>query len=121
MRRASCPSGSATGARRSGTVGPDLSTAARYSADALRRKILDPDWALEAPQAAGLPRATGRPQTRAAPLVGHQGDRPRNRRDEMDFKTSQGSLQNGVLATAGHVPFASIRDGNLVALDARAR
>ena len=36
-----------------------------------------------------------------------------------DFKTSQGSLQNGVLATAGNVLFASIRDGNLVALDAR--
>jgi alcohol dehydrogenase (cytochrome c) len=36
-----------------------------------------------------------------------------------DFKTSQGSLQNGVLATAGQVVFASIRDGNLAALDAR--
>ena len=36
-----------------------------------------------------------------------------------DFKTSQGSLQNGVLATAGNVLFASIRDGNLAALDAR--
>jgi alcohol dehydrogenase (cytochrome c) len=36
-----------------------------------------------------------------------------------DFKTSQGSLQNGVLATAGQVLFASIRDGNLAALDAR--
>jgi alcohol dehydrogenase (cytochrome c) len=35
------------------------------------------------------------------------------------FKTSQGSLQNGVLATAGNVLFASLRDGNLVALDAR--
>jgi alcohol dehydrogenase (cytochrome c) len=36
-----------------------------------------------------------------------------------DFKTSQGSLQNGVLATAGQVLFASIRDGNLAALDTR--
>jgi alcohol dehydrogenase (cytochrome c) len=36
-----------------------------------------------------------------------------------DFKTSQGSLQNGVLATAGNVLFASIRDGNIAALDAR--
>ena len=36
-----------------------------------------------------------------------------------DFKTSQGSLQNGVLATAGNVLFASIRDGNLAALDAQ--
>ncbi len=36
-----------------------------------------------------------------------------------EFKTSQGSLQNGVLATAGNVLFASIRDGNLAALDAK--
>jgi alcohol dehydrogenase (cytochrome c) len=36
-----------------------------------------------------------------------------------DFKTAQGSLQNGVLATAGNVLFASIRDGNLAAIDAR--
>jgi len=36
-----------------------------------------------------------------------------------DFKIVQGSLQNGVLATAGNVVFASIRDGNLVALDAK--
>ena len=35
-----------------------------------------------------------------------------------DFKTFQGSLTNGVLATAGNVVFGSIRDGNLVALDA---
>jgi PQQ-dependent dehydrogenase (methanol/ethanol family) len=36
-----------------------------------------------------------------------------------DFKIFQGSLTNGVLATAGNVLFASIRDGNFVALDAR--
>jgi len=36
-----------------------------------------------------------------------------------DFKTFQGSLSNGVLATAGGLLFASIRDGNLAALDAR--
>jgi alcohol dehydrogenase (cytochrome c) len=36
-----------------------------------------------------------------------------------EFKTAQGSLQNGVLATAGNVLFASIRDGNLAALDAK--
>ena len=36
-----------------------------------------------------------------------------------DFKTFQGSLTNGVLATAGNVLFGAIRDGNLVALDAR--
>jgi alcohol dehydrogenase (cytochrome c) len=37
-----------------------------------------------------------------------------------DFKTFQGSLTNGVLATAGNVLFGAIRDGNLVALDAKA-
>ncbi len=36
-----------------------------------------------------------------------------------DFKIFQGSLTNGVLATAGNVVFGAIRDGNLVALDAR--
>ena len=36
-----------------------------------------------------------------------------------DFKTFQGSLTNGVLATAGNVVFGAIRDGNLVALDAK--
>jgi len=36
-----------------------------------------------------------------------------------DFKIFQGSLTNGVLATAGNVLFGAIRDGNLVALDAR--
>jgi len=36
-----------------------------------------------------------------------------------DFKIFQGSLTNGVLATAGNIVFGSIRDGNLVALDAK--
>jgi len=36
-----------------------------------------------------------------------------------DFKTFQGSLTNGVLATAGNVLFGALRDGNLVALDAK--
>jgi alcohol dehydrogenase (cytochrome c) len=36
-----------------------------------------------------------------------------------DFKIFQGSNTNGVLATGGHVVFGSIRDGNIVALDAR--
>jgi putative heme-binding domain-containing protein len=51
-----------------GIVGPDLSTAARYGADALRRKILDPDQAIETPQAAGPPRPAARPQTITARL-----------------------------------------------------
>jgi len=36
-----------------------------------------------------------------------------------DFKIFQGSLTNGVLATAGNVVFGGMRDGNLVALDAK--
>ena len=36
-----------------------------------------------------------------------------------DFKLYQGSLTNGVLATAGGVLFASSRDGNIIALDAK--
>jgi len=36
-----------------------------------------------------------------------------------DVKIFQGSLANGVLATAGNVLFGAIRDGNLVALDAK--
>jgi alcohol dehydrogenase (cytochrome c) len=36
-----------------------------------------------------------------------------------DFKIFQGSLTDGVLATAGNVVFGSVRDGNLVALNAR--
>jgi len=36
-----------------------------------------------------------------------------------DFKTFQGSLSNGLLATAGNVVFASIRDGNIAAFDAK--
>jgi outer membrane protein assembly factor BamB len=36
-----------------------------------------------------------------------------------DFKIFQGSLTNGVLATAGNVVFGAVRDGNVVALDAR--
>ena len=36
-----------------------------------------------------------------------------------DFKIFQGSVTNGVLATAGGVLFGAIRDGNLVALDAK--
>jgi alcohol dehydrogenase (cytochrome c) len=36
-----------------------------------------------------------------------------------DFKLFQGSLQNGVLATGGGLLFASGRDGNVIALDAK--
>jgi alcohol dehydrogenase (cytochrome c) len=36
-----------------------------------------------------------------------------------DFKIFQSSLTNGVLATAGNLVFGGVRDGNIVALDAR--
>jgi alcohol dehydrogenase (cytochrome c) len=36
-----------------------------------------------------------------------------------DFKIFQGSLTNGVLATGGNVLFAAVRDGYIVALDAK--
>jgi PQQ-dependent dehydrogenase (methanol/ethanol family) len=36
-----------------------------------------------------------------------------------DFKIDQPSLTDGVLATAGNVVFGTVRDGNIVALDAR--
>lgn len=36
-----------------------------------------------------------------------------------DFRIFQGSLTNGLLTTAGNVVFASMRDGNMVVLDAK--
>src|SRR5262249_36051713 len=44
---------------------------------------------------------------------------PETGRTIWDFKIFQGSLTNGDLAAAGNVVFGAIRDGNLVALDAR--
>jgi len=44
---------------------------------------------------------------------------PETGRTMWSFNIFQGSLTNGVLATAGDVVFAAVRDGNLVALDAR--
>jgi alcohol dehydrogenase (cytochrome c) len=44
---------------------------------------------------------------------------PETGRTMWDFKIFQGSLTNGVLATAGNVVFGAVRDGNLVALDAK--
>jgi alcohol dehydrogenase (cytochrome c) len=44
---------------------------------------------------------------------------PETGRTMWDFKLFQGSLTNGVLATAGGVLFTASRDGNFIALDAR--
>jgi len=54
-----------------------------------------------------------------APSAGIKAVDPETGKTVWDFKIFRGSLTNGVLATAGRVLFASIRDGNLVALDSR--
>ena len=65
----------------------------------------------------------GAPPARGAndppPSAGIKAIDPENGKTAWDFKISQGSLNNGVLATSGGVVFAAIRDGNLAALDAR--
>jgi len=61
-----------------------------------------------------LPRGPNDP----APNAGIKAVDPETGKTVWDFKIFQGSLTNGVLATAGGVVFASSRDGNLIALDA---
>jgi alcohol dehydrogenase (cytochrome c) len=53
------------------------------------------------------------------PSAGIKAIDPENGKTMWDFKIFQGSLTNGVLATAGGVVFAAIRDGNFAALDAK--
>lgn len=52
------------------------------------------------------------------PSAGIKALDPETGRTVWDFKIFQGSLTNGVLATAGNVVFGAVRDGNIVALDA---
>ena len=52
------------------------------------------------------------------PSAGIKALDPETGKTVWDFKLFQGSLQNGVMATAGGVLFAASRDGNLIALDA---
>ena len=54
-----------------------------------------------------------------APNAGIKAIDPETGKTVWDFKLFQGSLGNGVLATAGGVLFASARDGNVIALDAK--
>ena len=54
-----------------------------------------------------------------APNFGIKAIDPETGKIVWDFKLFQGSLSNGVLATAGGLVFASSRDGNIIALDAR--
>jgi PQQ-dependent dehydrogenase (methanol/ethanol family) len=51
------------------------------------------------------------------PSAGIKAIDPETGKMVWDFKIFRGSLTNGVLATGGRVLFASIRDGNIVALD----
>ena len=66
---------------------------------------------------AGGPPARG--QNDPAPSAGIKALDPETGRTMWDFKTFQGSLTNGVLATGGGVVFASTRDGNITALDSK--
>jgi alcohol dehydrogenase (cytochrome c) len=52
------------------------------------------------------------------PSAGIKALDPENGKTVWDFKIFQGSLTDGVLATAGGILFAAIRDGNIAALDA---
>ena len=54
-----------------------------------------------------------------APNAGIKAIDPDTGKTVWDFKLFQGSLGNGVLATAGGLLFASSRDGNVIALDAK--
>jgi PQQ-dependent dehydrogenase (methanol/ethanol family) len=56
----------------------------------------------------------GEPQ----PSAGIKALDPETGKTVWDFKLFQGSLSNGVMATAGGVLFAASREGNLIALDA---
>ena len=53
------------------------------------------------------------------PSAGIKAIDPETGRTIWDFKIFQGSLTDGVLATAGNLVFGAVRDGNLVALDAK--
>jgi len=54
-----------------------------------------------------------------APNAGVKAIDPETGKTVWAFTLYQGSLTNGVLATGGGVLFASSRDGNIVALDAK--
>jgi PQQ-dependent dehydrogenase (methanol/ethanol family) len=74
------------------------------------------EWLGRAPGRGGPP---PRGPKDPAPNAGIKALDPETGKTVWDFKLFQGSLQNGVLATAGGLLFASSRDGNLIALDAK--
>ena len=63
--------------------------------------------------------APARRPDQPAPNSGIKALDPDTGKTMWDFKIFQGSLSNGVLATGGNVLFASTRDGNMTALDAK--
>jgi alcohol dehydrogenase (cytochrome c) len=65
------------------------------------------------------PRAVGPKPGEPAPSAGIKALDPESGKTMWKFEIFQGSLTNGVLATAGNVVFGGVRDGNIVALDAR--
>ncbi len=75
------------------------------------------EWLGRGPGRAGGPPPRGPDDP--APNAGIKAIDPETGKIVWDFKLFQGSLANGVLATGGNVLFASSRDGNLIALDAR--
>ncbi len=75
------------------------------------------EWLGRAPARSGGPLARG--PSDPPPNAGVKALDPETGKTIWDFKLFQGSLSNGVLATAGNVLFASSRDGNIIALDAR--
>jgi len=67
----------------------------------------------------GPARTLSRGPNDPAPNAGIKALDPETGKTVWDFKLFQGSLANGVLATAGGILFASSRDGNVIALDAK--
>jgi alcohol dehydrogenase (cytochrome c) len=63
--------------------------------------------------------APARGPNQPAPNTGIKAIDPETGKTVWSFPLFQGSLTNGVLATAGNVLFVSSRDGNILALDAK--
>lgn len=88
-----------------------------------QRYVSAPETIERGRQYLGRSSAMGKPAARAAtdppPSAGIKALDPENGKTIWDFKIFRGSLTNGLIATAGGVVFASTREGNLIALDAR--
>ena len=69
--------------------------------------------------AAGAGAAAAPKPGEPAPSAGIKALDPETGKTMWDFKIFQGSLTDGVLATAGGIVFAAMKDGNFVALDAK--